>query len=852
MKKFFALCVLLLAAPLFGQVTYSTVTATVTDPSGNPYANATLFANLVNSAGYPVSSASTPNGQLFNAKQVQATLDATGHFSIQLVPNNILSKPSGTQWSISISYPANSAILTVEQQWPITYSFSVAGPIDLSSSLSSLAQPVNFVNLLTGQTTLISGKGCLGGNAIANGCTGATTAAGALANLGGISSVLTTNQSMSGQLTDAFGFVGPLTGVASGNLPSAGGALSGPISFSNNSAANSTMTNLGITQTGTPMTSSQVDNFPGSVNVVGTVAANDTIVAGVVGFPQQLLGFQGQTQPIFSHDTSTWDASGIGAPSNTIFINGEYWLCYAGYPDAGFHSQTIGCAHATQLNYMLPYAGNPVIVNTHPSWANACIEGPVMYVESGTVYMFFNGYPTACDAEGTGSIGMVSTSVANFPTGWTPMAASPAISKPDGMNWLYRPWVLKNGNTYYNFSNGGDTSNTNIIGYFTSPSINGPWSYQGTVLTASQAWEAGGEMQDPQVWHDPSGLWIMGFGANGTGTNMGFAISSDLAHWSQLATNPIPVATTPIMYLPKWTRDAEGQYWMFSAPNNSPGMYISKAVGPSLQSPLSVYSIFGAPTGIMAQFAGLDNAAGYHQVFISANHTRSAIGTNTADGFAVYTNNGVDQIYLAPNASATSPAAFVGIATDAPLAQLHVQSLSSGPDMLLWSRLAGSTNTSGLLLSAADNTVNTLNWAKGGLLFSGDGSGLGFGTLCLANNIVPDSSNATAASCVLTIKSSGTTYFGASQLANIDLSGNFATAGFVSAGNYLSTPGPVYANTVYAQGMTTAGIVTNTAAGLLGTKATTGSGSVVLSTGTGATKTCTTYPTVVGGIVTGC
>lgn len=53
-------------------------------------------------------------------------------------------------------------------------------------------------------------------------------------------------------------------------------------------------------------------------------------------------------------------------------------------------------------------------------------------------------------------------------------------------------------------------------------------------------------------------------------------------------------------------------------------------------------------------------------------------------------------------------------------------------------------------------------------------------------------------------------------------------------------------------GLTTAGIVTNTSAGVFGTISTTGSGSVVLSTGTGVTKTCTAYPTVVGGIVTGC
>lgn len=56
----------------------------------------------------------------------------------------------------------------------------------------------------------------------------------------------------------------------SSKLPLSGGTLTGPIAFSSNSATNTTMTNLGITQTGTPGTSSQVDTFPGTV-AAGTV-----------------------------------------------------------------------------------------------------------------------------------------------------------------------------------------------------------------------------------------------------------------------------------------------------------------------------------------------------------------------------------------------------------------------------------------------------------------------------------------------------------------------------------------------------------------------------------------------------
>ena len=159
MKKILAVCLLLLATPLFAQVTYSTVSGKILDPNGNPYANASLIATLVNSQGYPVASAATPNGQLFNGKYVKATLDTTGYFSIGLVPNSILSNPSGTQWKIVISSPADTNILTVGPSWNITYQIPVTGPINLSSQLSALAQPVNFVNLLTGQSTIGGGTG---------------------------------------------------------------------------------------------------------------------------------------------------------------------------------------------------------------------------------------------------------------------------------------------------------------------------------------------------------------------------------------------------------------------------------------------------------------------------------------------------------------------------------------------------------------------------------------------------------------------------------------------------------------------------------------------------------------------
>ena len=75
-------------------------------------------------------------------------------------------------------------------------------------------------------------------------------------------------------------------------LPLSGGTLTGPISFSSNSAANTTMTNLGMTQTGAIGTSSQVDTLSGNLNVTGTVAAGTTATPTYPQATNQLVGKQ--------------------------------------------------------------------------------------------------------------------------------------------------------------------------------------------------------------------------------------------------------------------------------------------------------------------------------------------------------------------------------------------------------------------------------------------------------------------------------------------------------------------------------------------------------------------------------
>lgn len=127
---------------------FTTVTGTVTDVSGLPYANGTISATLVlTGAGSP-----TLNGFGYTPPTQPTGLDATGSFVMALGDNNVL-LPAGTKWNFQVC----SAIGTVQPaggKGPVC--FSLAAPITITGASQSItANLAAAVAALSNQTPVI-------------------------------------------------------------------------------------------------------------------------------------------------------------------------------------------------------------------------------------------------------------------------------------------------------------------------------------------------------------------------------------------------------------------------------------------------------------------------------------------------------------------------------------------------------------------------------------------------------------------------------------------------------------------------------------------------------------------------
>ena len=316
-------------------------------------------------------------------------------------------------------------------------------------------------------------------------------------------------------------------------------------------------------------------------------------------FPSELRSFSGPMKA-FGLDGKSWDSVGIGAPSNLLYVNGNYWMCVSGYTADGPISHTVGCWFGPSPTSLKPYPGNPVLVNNRPKWAADCIEAPDLNTDGVNVYMSYVGFGVGCDDMVHGAIGISSTTVGRFPAGLSAVPDEPQIPKPMELGWLFRSFITEIDGVCYDYSNAGVYySNGKYKGRFGKPThpeaviasfkTNGPcattemsanaWKFNRFELVISQtAWEGKREIEDPQVFKTADGNYVMLYGGCWT-FKAGYAFTNDPVHGVWTKSNSNPIKQNGILWLPRMVQDASGQYWMFGNFNGTKEMNIWKAGG---------------------------------------------------------------------------------------------------------------------------------------------------------------------------------------------------------------------------------------------------------------------------------
>jgi hypothetical protein len=135
MKKILILGVFFLLAALPAAAQFTTTSATVVDPNGIPYAQASIQANLIPPAG-----GGNYNVAIANA----ATADNAGHFTMNLADNLIL-VPGGSQWAFVICENPGAVIPLGHGSVCFNTKITIHGATqDISATLNALAPALGF------------------------------------------------------------------------------------------------------------------------------------------------------------------------------------------------------------------------------------------------------------------------------------------------------------------------------------------------------------------------------------------------------------------------------------------------------------------------------------------------------------------------------------------------------------------------------------------------------------------------------------------------------------------------------------------------------------------------------------
>jgi hypothetical protein len=281
----------LLPLSLLASAQFTTVTGTVTDPNGIPYANGTIVATLITTAtptftatGFPYTPPTLPTG-----------LSINGSFTLQLADNTQLS-PAATKYNFTVC-SGPGTVLPAGGPGPIC--FSLAAPITISGASQSIT--ANLVAVAPALTFLASitnvklpSLGVIGWN----GDTGFSRTAATVIAVGN-----GTQGSTNGTLV-----------AGSFNL-SSGGAFTAQqlLIFYNNPTISS---GFG--------TSPSISSGNGTANIRINVGTGGSASTGVIGLPTANSGWNCTCMDITTQNATVDKCQQIGAGTTTTVTIGNF------------------------------------------------------------------------------------------------------------------------------------------------------------------------------------------------------------------------------------------------------------------------------------------------------------------------------------------------------------------------------------------------------------------------------------------------------------------------------------------------------------------------------------------------
>jgi len=148
MKQYLVVLLLFLTIPAAdGLAQYTTVSAQVLDPVGQPYANCTMSASFVNQNTTPGAPPPSLSGSPFQTDIPASSCDASGHITLKVADNHVVA-PGPSQWRFNV---CSAQYTNPNTKFCFNWTGTITGSTqNITSSLQAVSAPLpgsgNFFN----------------------------------------------------------------------------------------------------------------------------------------------------------------------------------------------------------------------------------------------------------------------------------------------------------------------------------------------------------------------------------------------------------------------------------------------------------------------------------------------------------------------------------------------------------------------------------------------------------------------------------------------------------------------------------------------------------------------------------